>query len=183
MSLGTLLAIFLSERSGLGLHRPGVALMLTICWAAILLLSSPIVKAVYKLLSWGEPSVSRLSTIQREMGFGATLTFLSTVAVAVISLLASGRMKTPSLVFALTLVSVVLLVISPYLLRAIRYLVMDESTVPGPGSITEGPTTRSLPPVQEAPLAFASATRVTTAEIGVPVPSVTEHTTTLLGEK
>src|SRR5262245_12597822 len=73
MSLGTVLTTLLSAREGLGLHRPGAALLLTICWAAILLLSSPIMKATSKLLSWGEPPADRLSTIKREMGFGATL--------------------------------------------------------------------------------------------------------------
>jgi len=183
MSLGTVLTTLLSAREGLGLHRPGAALLLTICWAAILLLSSPIVKATYKLLSWGEPPANRLSTIQREMGFGATLTFLSTVAAVITSLLALGRMRTPTLMFVLMLTSVVLLVVSPYLLTALRYLVRDESTFPGPSSIAEPRIApHSLSPAQEA-VSFVGAARVTTAEISLPVASVTEHTTNLLTEK
>lgn len=176
MFLGSLLAILFSARSGGG--REGGALILTAFFGATLLFSSHIIKAVSRLLSWGEPAPDRLSTSRREMGFGATLMFLATGLSAIIAFLAAGRMKTTALPFGVLVSFAVLLVISPYLLRALRYLVRDETT-----NLVEGHTVsdRALPAAQD--FVSLDAPRVTTAEIGLPVASVTEHTTGLLIEK
>src|SRR6185503_6484591 len=58
MFAGAMLATFLAGRSGLRLGREGGALILAISFASILLLSRPIMKTVYKLLSWDEQSPS-----------------------------------------------------------------------------------------------------------------------------
>jgi len=186
MFLGSLLAILINGRAG-GIGREGGGVIVTVFYAAILLLSAHIIKAVYKLLSWGDLSADRLTTGRREMGFGATLMFLSTILSAIISFLMAGRINTPTLPIALMVTFAVLLVISPYLLRALRYLIREESNVTtGPNFITsEGslPYERALPSAQELPIAMVDSPRVTTAEIGLSVPSVTEHTTSLLSEK
>ena len=184
MFLGTVLAILFSARPG-SLGREGGAVILTAFFAGILLFSSHIIKAIYKLLSWGEPPSDRLSTSRRELGFGATLMYLGTALSAIISFLVAGRMKTIALPVSLLVLFSVLLVISPYLLRALRYLIRDESN----GStnlITAGGSLfaeRALPPAQEFPIASVESARVTTAEIGLPVASVTEQTTGLLSGK
>ena len=183
MFLGTVLAIWFSDRGSLG--REGGAVILTAFFAGILLFSSHIIKAIYKLLSWGEPPSDRLSTSRRELGFGATLMYLGTALSAIISFLVAGRIKTTALPVSLLVLFSVLLVISPYLLRALRYLIRDESN----GStnlITAGGSLfaeRALPPAQEFPIASVESARVTTAEIGLPVASVTEQTTGLLSGK
>jgi hypothetical protein len=188
MFLGSLAAIFIAGRAGIG--REGGGVILTAVYAAILLLSSPIVKGFYKLLSWGEPPSERLSTIRREMGFGATLMFFSTLLSAILSLVTRGRMLTSTLSLAVLITFVVLLVISPYLLRALRDLVRDDSNMDLPAaspnvipSLGNAQYEHALPPPQESPISVIGSSRVTTAEIGVPVASVTENTTNLLGEK
>ena len=188
MFLGSLFAILVSARSaGIATSREGGALLLTVFYAAILLLSPQIIKAIYKLLSWGDEAANRLSTNRRELGFGATLMFLSTILSAIISFLMEGRMKTTVLPIGVMVSFVVLLAISPYLLRALRYLIRDASNVTtapnlfaAAGSVTHG---RTLSPAQELPIAAIEPPRVTTSEIGLTVASVTEHTTSLLTEK
>jgi len=185
MFLGAMLATLLTGRN-FGLHRTGGGVILTLTYAAILFLSAPIMKAVYRLFSWGEPTWERLSTIQREMGFGATLMFLATLLSAIMSLLTTGRMKTTTFELAILVTFVLLLVIAPYLMQALRYLVRDESDVhrfpqssPTPNVISETHH-RALPPPQDIPISVFGATHATTAEIVAPSASVTEHTTGLL---
>jgi hypothetical protein len=186
MFIGSMLAILLNGRSG-GFGREGGGIILTVFYAATLLLSSQTIKVIYKLLSWGDQTAERLSASQREMGFGATLMFLSTAVSAIISVLTKGRMNTDALPIAVLVTFAVLLAISPYLLRALRYLIRDESNVTtAPNVITSGSGAsyeRTLPSAQELPIAMIDPPRVTTAEIGLRVPSVTEHTTNLLSEK
>jgi hypothetical protein len=183
MFLGAVLAILFSGRGAIS--REGGAILLTAFFAVTLLFSSHIIKAIYKLLSWGDPPVDRLPTSRRELGFGATLMYLSTALSAIISYLVAGRTKTTAFPLSVLVLFSVLLVISPYLLRALRYLIRDESS----GStnlITAGGSLfseRALSPAQELPIASLESPRVTTAEIGLPVPSVTEHTTGLLSGK
>jgi hypothetical protein len=175
MFAGALLA-FLAGRA---LGREGAALILAISLASILLLSRPIMKIIYKLLSWEPtPSVS-----QRGMIFGSILMFTSTIVLAISSLLMFGRMRTPELLFGLVAAFVVLLVISKHLMRAVRYLVA--------GPVENSQTDVSYSPViaagsgpaltagQNVPASLFTAQRVTTAEITSPA-SVTEQTTNLL---
>ena len=183
MFLGGVLAILLSGRGVIS--REGAAMLLTTFFAVTLLFSSHILKAIYKLLSWGEPPADRLPTSRRELGFGATLMYLGTALSAIISFLIAGRTKTTAFPVSVLVLFSVLLVISPYLLRALRYLIRDESSAStnfitaGGGSFSE----RALPPAQELPIASLESPRVTTSEIGLPIPSVTEHTTGLLSGK
>lgn len=182
MFLASVLSIFFTGRGGIG--REGGAVLLTAFFGVTLLFSSPIIKAIYKLFSWGDPPPGRLPTSRRELDFGATLMYLGTALSAIISFLITGRTKTNAFPLAVLVLFSVLLVISPYLLRALRYLIRDESRESsGPNLITGGKPLyeRPLSAAQELPM--VEAPRVTTAEIGLPVASVTEHTTGLLGGK
>jgi len=183
MFLGSLLAILISGRPG-SIGREGGALLLTAFFAVTLLSSCHIIKTIYKLLSWGEIPTDRLPTSRRELGFGATLMYVGTALSAMISFLIAGRTKTAALPISVLVLFSVLLVISPYLLRALRYLIRDESNestnlIAGGNLFSE----RALPPAHEFPIASIESPRVTTAEIGLPVPSVTEQTTGLLRGK
>jgi hypothetical protein len=184
MFLGAALSILFSGRPG-GIGREGGAILLTTFFAVTLLFSSNILKAIYKLLSWGEPPPARLPTSRRELGFGAALMYLGTAVSAIISFLIAGRTKTTALPVSVLVLFSVLLVSAPYLLRALRYLIRDESSR-STNFITTGASLfseRALPPAQEFPMASLESARVTTSEIGLPVPSVTEQTTGLLSGK
>jgi hypothetical protein len=172
---GALLATFLAEWGGLHLGREGVALIIGISFASILLLSRPIMKTIYKLLSWEESS----SLNQRGMLFGSILMFTSTIVLAISSLLMFGRMKTPQLFLALMGAFVLLLVLSKYLMRAARYLVADE-VLPPQTEVVHEPA--ALTAGQNVPASLFTSQRVTTAEILSPA-SVTEQTTNLLENK
>jgi hypothetical protein len=175
MFAGALLA-FLAGRA---LGREGAALVLAISFASILLLSGPIMKLIYKLLSW-EPSPS---WSQRGMLFGSILMFTSTIVLAVSSLLMFGRMRTPQLLFALGAAFVLLLVLSKHLMRAVRYLVAGDVEIPQtePTVIAAG-SSPALTAGRNVPASLFTAQRVTTAEITSPA-SVTEQTTNLLENK
>jgi hypothetical protein len=176
MFAGSMLATLLAGSGGLGVGREGGALILAISFASILLLSRPIMKTIYKLLSWEEPAQSSLN--QRGILFGSIVMFTSTIVLAVSSLLLFGRMRTPQLLLALAGAFVVLLLLSKELMRAVRYLVA--------GEVTHDPTLSAAGPVltagQNVPASLFTAHRVTTAEILSPA-SVTEQTTNLLENK
>lgn len=176
MFAGALLATLLGGR---GLGREGGALILAISFASILLLSRPIMKVICKLLSW-EPSPS---WSQRGMLFGSILMFISTLVLAISSLLMLGRMRTPQLLFGLMATFVLLLVLSKHLMRAVRYLVAGDVVLPQT-DVAHDPViaTGSGPALtagQNVPASLFTAQRVTTAEITSPA-SVTEQTTNLL---
>jgi hypothetical protein len=175
MFAGALLA-FLAGRA---LGREGAALVLAISFTFLLLLSRPILKLIYKLLSW-EPSPS---WSQRGMIFGSILMFISTIVMVVSSLLMFGRMRTPQLLFALVAAFVLLLLVSKHLMRAARYLVAGdvEITQSEPSVIAAG-SGPAITAGQNVPASLFTAQRVTTAEITSPV-SVTEQTTNLLENK
>jgi len=176
MFAGAMLATFLAGRSGLRLGREGGALILAISFASILLLSRPIMKTIYKLLSWDEQSPS---LNQRGMLFGSIMMFISTIVLTISSLLMFGRMSTPQLLLALAGAFALLLVLSKHLMRAVRYLVAGETILPQteaahePAALTSG---------QNVPASLFTSQRVTTAEILSPA-SVTEQTTNLLENK
>ena len=85
MFAGAMLAALLAGRGGFGFGREGGALILAISIASILLLSRPILKVIYKLLSWEEPPANSFSLNQRGMVFGSMLMFASTIVLAVSS--------------------------------------------------------------------------------------------------
>ena len=176
MFAGAMLATFLAGRSGLRLGREGGALILAISFASILLLSRPIMKTIYKLLSWDERSSS---LNQRGMLFGSIMMFISTIVLTISSLLMFGRMSTPQLLLALAGAFALLLVLSKHLMRAVRYLVADETILPQTEAVQEPAALTSR---QNVPASLFTSQRVTTAEILSPA-SVTEQTTNLLENK
>src|ERR1044072_5264005 len=180
MFAGALLATLLA---GQALGREGGALDLAISFASILLLSRPVLKTIYKLLSWQLPADS-VSWNQRGMLFGSILMFISTIVLAISSLLMFGRMRTPQLLFALVASFTLLLVLSKYLMRAVRYLVagdvsISQSDADAIMAASSGP---ALTAGQNVPASLFTAQRVKTAEITSPA-SVTEQTTNLLENK
>ncbi|HSE18166.1 MAG TPA: zinc ribbon domain-containing protein [Pyrinomonadaceae bacterium] len=185
MFAGAMLATLLAGSGGLGLGREGGALILAISFASILLLSRPIMKIVYKLLSWDELPADSFSQNQRGMLFGSILMFTSTIVLAINSLLMFGRMRTPQLVFALIGAFVLLLIVSKHLMRAVRYLVADDIVLPQADAAHDVIAAGSAPALsagQSVPVSLFAAQRVTTAEITAPA-SVTEQTTNLLENK
>ena len=188
MFAGALLATLLAGSGGLGLGREGGALILPISFASILLLSRPIMKNIYKLLSWEEPPADAVSMNQRGMLFGSILMFTSTIVLAVSSLLMFGRMRTPQLLFALIGAFVLFLLVSKHLMRAVRYLVAGEVVLPhtdvahDPVAVSAAGPDPAFTAGQNVPVSLFTAQRVTTAEILSP-PSITEQTTNLLENK
>ena len=188
MFAGALLATLLAGSGGLGLGREGGALILAISFASIFLLSRPIMKNIYKLLSWEEPPADAVSMNQRGMLFGSILMFTSTIVLAVSSLLMFGRMRTPQLLFALIGAFVLFLLVSKHLMRAVRYLVAGEVVLPhtdvahDPVAVSAAGPDPAFTAGQNVPVSLFTAQRVTTAEILSP-PSITEQTTNLLENK
>jgi hypothetical protein len=186
MFAGAMLAAFVAGRGGAG--REGGALLLAISFASILLLSRPILKLIYKLLSWEEPSAHSFSLNQRGLAFGSMLMFAGTIFLAISSLLMFGRMERPEFLFALIAVFVLLLVISKHLMRAVRYLVAADADVASVSaahdafSAGDAVSSPALSPGQDMPVPLFTKPRVTTAEILAPA-SVTEQTTNLLENK
>jgi hypothetical protein len=181
MFAGALLATLVA---GSGVGREGGALILAISFASILLLSRPIIKTVYKLLSWEEPPADSISLNQRGMLFGSILMFISTIVLAISSLLMLGRMRTPQLLFALIGAFVLFLVTSKHLMRAVRHLVAGDAMTPQTDVAHLSATgfDPALTAGQNVPVSLFTAQRINTAEIRSP-PSVTEQTTNLLENK
>ena len=186
MFAGAMSAALLAGRGGL--EREGGVLMLAVSFASIMLLSRPILKVIYKLLSWEEPPAHSFSLNQRGMIFGSMLMFGSTILVAILSFQMFGRMDTPGFFFLMVAAFVLLLIISNQLMRAARYLVAADADV-APVSVARDPVSvgdavysPALPPGQEVPVPLFTSPRVTTAEILTPA-SITEQTTNLLENK
>ena len=187
MFAGSVVAALLAGRGG----REGGALILAVAFISILVLSRPIMKLIYKLLSWEEPPAHSFSVNQRRMVFGSILMFISTILLAISSLLMFGRMRTPEFLFGLLAAFTLLLILSKHLIRAIRYLVaadadvslISRTNVPAePVSISDAASSPALTAAEGVPVSSFTSQRVTTAEILAPA-SVTEHTTNLLENK
>jgi len=184
MFAGAMLATLLAGRD---LGREGGALILALSFASLLLLSRPILKMIYKLLSWEEPPAHSISLNQRGMLFGSILMFATTIVLAISSLLMFGRMRTPQLLFGLIAAFVLLLVLSKHLMRAVRYLVAGDmvpqtDVAHEPAAVTAAGPSPALTAGQNVPVSLFTAQRVTTAELASPA-SVTEQTTNLLENK
>ena len=188
MFAGAMLAAVMAGSGGLGLGRAGGALILLISFASILLLSRPIMKMIYKLLSWEELPAQSFSPNQRGMLFGSVLMFTSTIVLAISSLLMLGRMRTPQLIFALIGAFVLLLFVSRYLMRAVRSLVAGDEVLPqtdvahDPAAVNAAGFGPAIAAAQNVPVSLFTAQRVTTAELTSPA-SITEQTTNLLENK
>ena len=188
MFAGAMFAALLAGRDLLGLGREGGAVILFVVFSSLMLLSRPIIKLIYKLLSWDEPPADSVSLNQRGMLFGSILMFVSTIFLAVSSLLWLGRMRTPEFFVGLLVAFVLLLAFSKHLVRAIRYLVAGDTSLSGKvltpesSSIDAAASPVALPGVQGVPVSLFTAQRVNTAEIVSP-PSITEQTTNLLENK
>jgi hypothetical protein len=184
MFAGAMFAALLAERD---FGREGGAVILFAVFSSLVLLSRPIIKLIYKLLSWEQPPVDAVSFNQRGMLFGSILMFASTIFLAVSSLLVLGRMSTPEFFVGLLVSFVLFLVFSKHLMRAVRYLVAGGTFLSGKdlpdsdslAAATSGPT---LTAGQNVPVSLFTSQRVNTAEIVSP-PSITEHTTNLLEKK
>ena len=184
---GAMFAALLAGRDLMGLGREGGAVILFAVFSSLLLLSRPIIKLIYKLLSWEQPADS-VSSNQRGMLFGSILMFVSTIFLAVSSLLMLGRMRTPEFFVGLLISFVLLLVFSKYLLRALRYLVAGDTSLSGkeltldPDSLVAAASSPALTAGQNLPVSLFTSQRINTAEMISPS-SVTEHTTNLLENK
>jgi hypothetical protein len=191
MFVGALLATLLAGRGGFGLGREGGAVVLVAIFSSIMLFSRPLMKLIYKLFSWEELSPHSLSLSQRRMIFGSILMFISTIFLAISSLLMFGRMRTPEFLFGLVAAFVVLLITSKFVLRGLGYLVTADAEVAtfsrtdstrDPVSIGDAVSSPALGVGHDVPVSLFTSPRVTTAEILTP-PSVTEQTTNLLENK
>jgi len=188
MGAGASLAGILAGRGGFGLGREGGAIILLAVFSALLLLAKPLIKLIYKLLSWEEPPANAISLNQRGLWFGSILMFASTVFLVFSSLLMLGRMRTPEFFVGLMIAFVLLLFFSKYLMKALRYLVAGDTSFSekdlahDPASIAADASTHALTAGQDIPVSLFTSHRVTTAEILSP-PSVTEQTTNLLENK
>lgn len=192
MFAGAFLAALMAGRGGFGVGREGGALILAVVFSSLLLFSRPIMKLIYKLLSWEELPANSVSVNQRRMVFGSMLMFTSTIFLAISSLLMLGRMRTPEFFIGLIAAFVLLLLFSKHLMRALRYLVVaaDEDVAVSsrtdvardPASVGDAVSTAALMEGQNMPVSLFTSQRVTTAEILAPA-SVTEQTTNLLQNK
>jgi hypothetical protein len=183
MFAGTMLTALLAGRD---FGREGGAIMLFAVFSSLLLFSKPIIKLIYKLLSWEVPAADSVSLNQRGMSFGAILMFVSTIFLALSFPLMFGRMRTPEFFVGLLVAFVLLLALSKYLMRAIRYLVAGDMSLSGKDltsdSILAAASNPALTAAQNIPVSLFTAQRVNTAEIVSPT-SITEHTTNLLENK
>jgi hypothetical protein len=183
-------AVFVSFMAGVtgpGIGREAAAVVLAVMYALIVLFSRPITKAILNLLSWNQSPDANFSASWRGMVFGATLMFMSTVVLAISSLLMLGRMRTPPFFIGLILSFGLLVVLGRYLMRGLQYLIADESRVSighadQTSELPSGLANPALPAGHDTPISIFDSPRVTTAEIVSPS-SVTEHTTNLLDIK
>lgn len=187
MFAGALLAALIARMDGRDGREAG-AIALTIFYSLTILFSGPITKGIFKLFSWDEER-GNLSAAKKEMCFGSTLMFLSTLVSAIISLVIYGRMRTEPFFMGLTLAFAFLLVISRFLMKGLQSFVTVESTgsvsqpARGADQIAEPSLSSLLLQVgHDEPIPAFGAQRVQTAEIVSPV-SITEHTTNLLDKK
>jgi hypothetical protein len=110
--------------------------------------------------------------------------FISTIVLAISSLLMLGRMRTPQLLFALIGAFVLFLVTSKHLMRAVRHLVAGDAMTPQTDVAHLSATgfDPALSAGKNVPLSMFSAQSIITSDIRSP-PSVTEQTTNLLENK
>jgi hypothetical protein len=183
----SLFAMLLARRFGPGGREVG-ALILALFYLATLVFSRPITKAIHKLLSWDQ-SDANLSLSARGVSVGGTLMLVTEVVLAISSLLLLGRMRTPEFYLGLASSFALLLIIGPYILRALRHLLVPDSTVFVPqlpendrNAVSPVFASPALGTGQGVPISILASDRVNTSEIISP-PSITEHTTNLLDNK
>ena len=187
-------AVFVSFMAGVtgpGIGREAAAVVLAVMYASMVVFSRPLTKAILHLLSWDQSPDANFSASWRGMVFGATSMFISTIMLAIGSLLLLGRMRTPPFLIGLVLSFALLMLAGRHLMRGLRYLIADESRIPLSQPAEDSIQTSALGPVfaspaltaaQEKPISIFELQRVNTAEIVSPA-SVTEHTTNLLDDK
>lgn len=168
-------------------------LILTLTFISILLSTRHLTRAIYQLLSWEEPLSGDISAGRRGLGFGALLMYFGTVLSACAATLVPGRLGMPAFFFTLLTVFALLLLFSRSLMRAVRDLMTEErpqpaglprpsvapASLPRVDAVAEG---AALPPARGTPVKIPGAQNIRTAEMVAP-PSVTERTTSLLGDK
>lgn len=168
MFAATIFAGFLTTWPGLLVSRATSAVIFTMLYLAILVLSNQITKVIHKLLSW-EQLDAEVASGQRGVCLGATFMFLATILLAVGSVFMFGRVKTTEFFVGLGFALPFCLLVSQYLTRGLRYLVQGESTV-------------ALPREASVPVSLFETRKVQTAEIVTPS-SIKKHTTNLLENK
>ena len=185
----SLVASLVARWLGTGGREVG-AVILALSYLPLLFLSRPITKAIHKLLSWDESADANLSVSSRGMSFGASLMFVLEIELAISSFLLFGRMRTTPFYIGLLTEFAFLLIAGPFILRALRYLLVPESSI----AFSQLPDTNvrnAVPPVftspalgsgQDVPISIFGTDRVNTSEIISPS-SITEHTTNLLENK
>lgn len=182
---------FMASGIGPGISRGAAAVVLAVMYASIVLFSQPITKAILKMLSWDQTADANFSASWRGLVFGTTSMFISTIILAISSFLMFGRMWTTPFFAGLLLSFGLLAIIGRHLMRGLRYLMADESTIQLAQATVDSHQTSALPPVlgnpaltagHQTPISIFAAQRVSTAEIVAPS-SVTEHTTNLLDDK
>ena len=174
-----------------GIGRGPAAILLALLFASIVISSRPITQAILHLLAWDQSPDANLSASWRGMAFGVTSMFISTVVLAISSLLILGRMQTTPYFIGLLLSFALLLLVGRHLIRGLQYLIADESTVPLSQRVSDShqtpglasvPGIPALPAGHDTPISIFDIQRVNTAEIVSPS-SITEHTTNLLDNK
>lgn len=184
-----LVASLVARWLGTGGREVG-AVILALSYLPLLFLSRPITKAVHKLLSWDESADANLSVSSRGMAFGASLMFVLEIELAISSFLLFGRMRTTPFYIGLLTEFAFLLFAGPFILRALRYLLVPETSIAF-SQLPETSVRNAVPPVftspalasgQDVPISMFGADRVNTSEIISPS-SITEHTTNLLENK
>ena len=173
-----------------GIGRGPAAVVLALAFASIVLGSRPITQAILHLLAWDQSPDANLSASWRGMAFGVTSMFISTVVLAISSLLILGRMQTTPFFIGVLLCFALLLLVGRHLMRGLRYLIADESMVPLSQGVSDShqtglPAVPGIPALaagHNTPISIFDIQRVNTAEIVSPS-SVTEHTTNLLDNK
>jgi hypothetical protein len=170
----------------------GAFLVLTLTFISTLLSSRHLARAIHRPLSWEEPP-GNASAGRKGLAFGALLMYLGTVLSACAATLVTGRLGVPAFFFALLTVFALLLLSSRSLMRAVQELLTEErpqpagyprprvatASLPEVGTV---PHVSVLPPAQGTPATVFAAQHVRTAEMAAP-PSVTERTTSLLGDE
>lgn len=182
---------FMASGIGPGISRGAAGIVLAVMYASIVLFSQPITRTILKMLSWDQAADANFSASWRGVVFGTTSMFISTIVLAISSFLILGRMWTTPFFVGLLLSFGLIASIGRYLMRGLRYLIADESTVQLSQAAADSHQTSALPLVlgnpaltagHHAPISIFDSQRVSTAEIVAPS-SVTEHTTNLLDDK
>jgi hypothetical protein len=168
----------------------GGFLVLTLCFASLLLLSEPLTRLVHKLSSSEESPTRSAPSRRRETCFGATLMYVGTILSACSMAMVRGSLESSAFFITLMTIFVFLLLTSHRLMDGARSLLNEKENTPANATdlrhnahlLETAQAARTLPPAQGVPVSVLDAQRIQTAEMAQPL-SVTERTTSLLKNK